>query len=322
MTLRVFALALVLVSWSGPVVAAQSSSIDGYLATLTHNVVRVRAAGSGFGFIVGLRGGELLIATARHTLGDDWDAKPEVCFAPRGEVCRTSTVVYWADPIGNQPALDLVILAVPDPGSIMWRPDVEANAAVGDDVWVIGRSSQWWVSPEPGRVAGRDSAARQLQYRDLAVAAGVSGAPIISRRGIVAMHLQETRSDQEARGLDLMAILERVTERVGGSWVLLAPSDCRSAPAESRELSGRTFVVHLDPSRPAAALRVIAALHCAGVRTMPHLVVDPASWQGDGVVYGAGDLRTGRAIQRLLASLIRLETRLGSPTADAELWVR
>lgn len=301
---------------SGPV------SPEAHLSSLVHNVVRVQAERAGFGFLVGLRGDELLIATARHTLGDTWDARPTVCFPPRGEVCRDATVAYWADPIGNQPALDLVILAVPDPGELAWRPDVEGAAAEGDPVWVIGRSGQWWISPEPGTVTARDPDRRHLLYRDLDVAPGVSGAPVIGRDGVVAMHLQEARSEGEARGLDIAAIRERVTERVEGRWILVPPATCEDVPAPVATLAGRGVLVGLDPRAPDAALRAMARLHCIGSRALPRPVPDPAGWPGSAIVYRSGDLRAARALQLLLAPHGRIETRLGDGEGDLEVWLR
>jgi hypothetical protein len=299
---------------------AQTAAQDAFVASLVDNVVHVRSAGSGFGFIVGLRPGELLIATARHTLGDSWEPQVQVCFPPRGEQCDSARVAYFADAVGNQPALDLVILAVADPGGLAWRPDAEASAANDDEVWVIGRSTQWWVSPRPGRVIDHDVDARHLVYRDLDVAPGVSGAPIIGRDGIVAMHIQEARSEQEARGLELAAIRERVTERVDGAWILVPRATCENAPPQLRALAGMTVLVHMDAQRPDRALQTIAALHCLGARGLPHpLAEGPAL---DQIVYRSGDLRTARALQLLLAPHGRIETRLGEPQHDAEIWLR
>jgi hypothetical protein len=293
---------------------------DAFVATLIDNVVQVRSVRAGFGFIVGLRPGELLIATARHTLGDSWEPQVQVCFPPRGERCDSARITYYADAVGNQPALDLVILAVTDPGGIAWRPDAEASAEPGDDVWVIGRSTQWWVSPRPGRIIDHDVDARQVVYRDLDVAPGVSGAPIVGRNGIVAMHVQEARSEQEARGLQLAAIRERVTERVDGEWILVPRATCDDAPAQLRALAGMTVLVHMDARRPARALEAIAALHCIGARGLPHAVAEGLA--ADEIIYRSGDLRTARALQLLLAPLGRIEAHLGEPQHDAEIRLR
>lgn len=307
--------ALTLIATAHPI-AAQ----DAFVASLIDNVVHVRSERAGFGFIVGLRPGELLIATARHTLGDTWEPQVQVCFPPRGEQCDSARVAYFADAVGNQPALDLVILAVADPGGIAWRPDAEASANHDDEVWVIGRSTQWWVSPRPGRVIDHDIDARQVVYRDLDVAPGVSGAPVIGRNGIVAMHLQEARSEQEARGLQLAAIRERVTERVDGAWILVPRATCDDAPPQLRALAGMTVLVHVDPRRPARALEAIAALHCVGARGLPHAVAEGPTV--DGIIYRTGDLRTARALQLLLAPLGRIEAHLGETQHDAEIRLR
>lgn len=300
--------------------AAQDPDMEDYLASIVHNTVRVEAAGqSGFGIIVGLRGSDLLIATARHTLGTGWEVEPEICFPPRGDVCSAASVAYLADPVGNQPRLDLAVLAVPDPGGIAWRPNIEAAAEVGDEVWVIGRSLAWWISPTPGRVVGFDPDSRHVRYRDLDVAPGVSGAPIISRDGLVAMHLQAT---DEGHGLELAAIRERVTQRTRGKWILRPPSDCGGIGTAPRELAGRTFVVHIDPARPEPALDAMTRLLCAGIRAMPRTVPDAAAWERDRVVYRSGDLRAARVIQRLLAPVAPLDAALGQPRGDLDIWLR
>lgn len=49
---------------------------------------------------------------------------------------------------------------------------------------------------------------------------------------------------------------------------------------------------------------------------------EASGWPGERVVYRSGDVRFVRSLQSVLASFGRLNTMLGQPDGDAELWIR
>lgn len=294
------------------------------LSSLKGNVARIDAgANTGFGFIVGVADGALLLATAWHTLENASGDTITVCFPHGVEPCGPGTVVYVADAIGSQPALDLAIVRTRYREGLVWRPDAfGSRAQAGDHVWFIGRSGDWYIPNEKGRVTSFDATKQLLSYLGLDVAEGVSGAPIISPTGIVAMHVESVGGDGEARGVDLRAIHQRVAEGLRAQWVLVPRAQCASQSPHARVLSGRDIVVHFDGRQPEAALSAIAWLNCLGARASPRPVWAAQSWPGNGIIYASGELRLARTLQSLLASFGRIDTRLGSAEGGLELWIR
>jgi hypothetical protein len=300
--------------------APARSQVD--VSSLKGNVARIDAGPStGFGLIVGLADRDLLVATAWHTVRNLPSDTVTVCFAHRGEHCAPGTVVYVADAIGTQPALDLAIVRTRYPDGLVWRPDAfGGRPRAGDPLWFIGRSRDWYIPNEAGQVIAFDAAKQVISYKGLEVAEGVSGAPIISPSGIIAMHVESTGGDGEARGVDIHAIQQRVVEALRAQWLLLARPQCTSQNAHARVLSGRDVVVHFDGRQPEAALSAMAWLNCLGARALPRLGSD--TWPGNGITYASGELRLARTVQSLLAPLGRLDTRLGNAEGGVELWIR
>jgi hypothetical protein len=293
------------------------------LSSLKGNVARIDAgANTGFGFIVGLGDRELLVATAWHTLRELATDTLTVCFAHRGETCGVGKVVYVADAIGSQPALDMAIVRTFYPEGLAWRPDaLGGRPRVGEPVWFIGRSHEWYIPSESGRASALDAAKQLVSYKGLEVAEGVSGAPIISAGGIVAMHVESVGGDGEARGVDVHAIRQRVVEGLRAQWVLVPRAQCAEQGAHARVLAGRDIVVHFDSRQLDAGLDAIARLNCLGARTLPRPVWIGEPWPGNGITYVSGDLRAARTVQSVLTPLGRLDTRLGKAQGGLEIWV-
>ena len=293
-------------------------------ASLKGNVARIDAgASTGFGFIVGMTDRALLIATAWHTLRDLTTDTVTVCFAHRGETCGAGTVIYVADAIGSQPALDLAIVRTPYPEGLVWRPDAfGTRPGIGDQVRFIGRSRDWYIPNDAGRAGPVDAAKQLVAYTGLEVAEGVSGAPIVSGNGIVAMHVESDGGHGEARGVDVQAIRRRIVDGLRAPWVLVPLAPCAEQGAHARALSGRDIAVHFDARQPDAGLNAIARLNCLGARALPRPVWSGEAWPGNGIVYASGELRAARTVQSVLATLGRLDTRLGNAEGGVEIWVR
>ncbi len=294
------------------------------LSSLKGNVARIDAGPrTGFGFIVGLADHDLLIATAWHTLQDLTSDTVTVCFPQRGELCGPGVIAYVADAIGSQPAIDLAIVRTPYPAGLVWRPDaLGGKPRTGDAVWFIGRSREWYIPRDPGRVTAFDAAKQLLSYTGLEVAEGVSGAPIVSPNGIVAMHVESVGAGGEARGVDIQAIRQRVVEGLRARWLLVSRAQCDKESPHGLVLSGRDIVVHLDGAQPEAGLHALAQLNCLGASAWPRPLGSAERWPGNRITYASGELRLARTVQSLLASLARMETRLGTAEGGLEIWVR
>lgn len=286
---------------------------------LRANTVRVQGrATAGFGFIVGIGARKLLIATAWHTVTEEADSTPTICFIPEAATCSRGRVVYVDDPVDAvDPGLDLAIIEVAYPDGLRWRPDVEGSSpASGAPVAFIGRGGDWYVPPVPGKSAGLDATTRLLRYRDLPVAQGVSGALIVSHSAVVAMHVSSDGAF--GQGVPIAAIKHRVRERMRASWSLTPPATCGTTRDDA--LSGVEIVVHVPWRRIAQALPVVAALRCTGADLLLSPAWDGTPLQPEGVVYPRGELRTARIIQAAIADALALDARLGS--ADkVEVWV-
>lgn len=308
---------------SGPV-AGQSEDSEGIVRAMVPNTVRVEAGGrTGFGFLVGLEGDRILIATAFHTLDGPSGHEPTICFALSGETCVGGSLVYIADPVGREPGLDLALVAANYPEGLAWKSDVLApQPAPGSPVWSIGRGFDWYIPDRPGEVTRVDDATQLIHYRNLSVARGVSGAPIVTGAGLAAMHVQSQGLGGIAQGVDIRAVRRRVENFYRAQWILRPVSECSSHRRYRSQLEDRTVHVRFTTSGLEAALDAMTALACAGARVTPILASGSEEWRGTGLVYGSGNLFAARATQSLLASLGRLDTELGSPAADLEVRFR
>lgn len=297
---------------------------ESFAETMIANVVRVRMGDrTGFGFIVGLGERQLVVATALHTLDDGGDAEPVICFPHRGETCAAGSILYIADAIGSLPALDLAFLTVSYPEGLAWRPDVEAQRVEpGMAVRSIGRGRDWYIPDQPGRTSSVDRESRLIRYEGLSVVEGVSGAPIVSENGIVAMHVQGLGDADGGQGIDVRAIRERLVEQARGRWILVSRADCRQFISHRSVLGGLTITLHFDASAPDAAMQATALLHCLGARVALEPDWDAGAWPGNRIMYRSGGVRLMRSIQTVLASAGRLEGVLGDPTGEIELWIR
>lgn len=306
---------------------ASTGDAADYVASIRPNVVFLRAGPmTGFGFVVGLAERSFLVATARHTVERDGHImrEPTVCFLDQAPPCGTGELRYLADAVDEErPELDLAVVRVPYPDDAPpWRPDVQGGRPdEGMPVRVIGRAREWYVPPEPGRVADPEEPGSTVAYRGLSVAAGVSGAPVVTASGIVAMHVESAGDDGVSRGVSIAAIRDRVQEQMRGEWVLVPRAECEEAGAARSSVAGRRIAIHFQWRESDAALASAATLHCIGARVDLRPVWRDASWAGDGIEYGSGDLALARSLQATLLDHGRLDTRLGDPSHDVEIWI-
>jgi uncharacterized protein YecT (DUF1311 family) len=194
---------------------AQSPASDATAVTLQHNVVKITATltkggvpQTGFGFVVGQQGRDLVVVTADHVVrGDDPDFEDKAplitFFESQGSQVqgRLETVRL---PRGRG---DLAVILVPRPGFAMIVAAAIDPKPVerGLKVWLVGRTGFWSVPASPGVVAQTDSFTGVIQVEGLAARVGSSGGPLVSPAGIVGMIVADNDLYTEATPIEPIA---------------------------------------------------------------------------------------------------------------------
>jgi hypothetical protein len=219
---RLFALAALAIASILPLSAALAGDDDLALALRT-NVVAISAefqsqTQKGFGFVVGEVDGTLYIVTANHVVrspaSSDRPAQP----------ARNLTVQFYestADPVAARlrgeslpPPRDLAILEVQKPVGFRWEkasvaPD--GSAVRGTEAWLIGILGTWRVPPTAGRIESDEPNIDGIFEIELgAVRVGSSGAPLVSRQGIVGMVVRD--SSATVKALDVRTIRKAIAD--------------------------------------------------------------------------------------------------------------
>jgi hypothetical protein len=209
---------------------------DEMALTLRQNVVRIETEwkSDGFGFIVGERGGLLYIATANHvvrgTTPEQSGTSPFVSFFEDQTNYRAQL-----DPAGwSRDDGDIAVLRVPMPASgVSWRRDALSASGVKErttDVWFIGRQREWFVPAMPGRVT-KIAPIGTIVSEGLSVRLGTSGAPLVSKDGIIGMIIEDRGTEVDATPVE---VIQRAFASRNLPWQLV-PS--RAALPESRSFT-------------------------------------------------------------------------------------
>jgi hypothetical protein len=209
---------------------------------LLHNVVRIETQwkSDGFGFIVGERAGFFYIATANHvvrgTSPNQSGTSPFVSFYEdrinyRAQLDPTG----WAREDG-----DIAILRVPVPPSgVTWRRDAVSASGVKEraEVWFIGRQREWLVLGRGGEVT-KILPMGTIIAEGLQVRVGTSGAPLVSKDGIVGMIIEDTGTEVDATPIE---VIQRAFVSLNYPWQLV--------PARAVAPEARLFTVDLTEFR-------------------------------------------------------------------------
>jgi hypothetical protein len=229
-----------------PLTATRIQATEDEMAlALRQNVVRIETEwkSDGFGFIVGERGGFLYIATANHvvrgTSPEQGGTSPFVSFFEDQTNYRAQL-----DPAGwGRDEGDIAVLRVPVPASgITWRRDALAAGGVKErttDVWFIGRQREWFVPAMPGRVT-KIAPIGTIVSEGLSVRVGTSGAPLVSKDGIIGMIIEDRGTEVDATPVDIM---QRAFVSRNLPWQLVparaAAPEARSFTVDLTEFHGR-----------------------------------------------------------------------------------
>src|SRR5262249_10689975 len=141
---------------------AQAAGGEGKAMALRPNVVKITATlaqgavpQTGFGFIVGQQGNQLVVVTADHVVrGEDPGAEDKAPLITFFENQGSHTKGKLETVRLPKDRGDLAVILVPKPGFISFVTEAidAAPAARGLPVWLVGRAADWDVPAAPGVV--------------------------------------------------------------------------------------------------------------------------------------------------------------------------
>jgi len=187
-----------------PILGRAQPSGDELALKLRNNVVKISAkresgeSTHGFGFIVGKQHDQFYIVTANHVVrsnrpgGASTSVKVKF-FSDRGRSYKADLLeTFYGKP------QDFAVIQVATPPNFSW----ESKALVplesithgirGENVWFVGRSGKWYIPSIPGRVNSERPDLNSIIHVDMvSVRIGTSGAPLITKNGIIGMIIQD-----------------------------------------------------------------------------------------------------------------------------------
>jgi hypothetical protein len=162
-------------------------------------------AAEGYGFVAGVRGDVVTIATADHVVRD-----------PDGTAFGGVQVLFHADPSHPQPATlldvrippiygDLAVLEVKLAGFRMAHFKVaQLPLTQGARAWRIGKQQGWTPSNAPGAYTGRERTI-WLGFDNLDTPRGSSGGPILGEQGLIGMVTNDQSGRAQVLPIDIIA---------------------------------------------------------------------------------------------------------------------
>ncbi len=180
---------------------------------LRQNVVAIHTefangfAEDGFGFVTGERDGLLFIATAAHVV-EQVGAQATIKLRFRADYRE-----YPATLIRSNSEWDIALLECEKPRAYQWNPDYKGEMVQnGAAVSYVGRNQQWYIPTT--KTDGLVNTVRddRILVDVIGLSRGTSGAPLISRAGIVGLIIDAEQAVAQAVTMDR---LERVLTNYG-----------------------------------------------------------------------------------------------------------
>jgi hypothetical protein len=186
---------LLLVFFSGAAVDQQRQVIlpDKPIKNIVVSIRSVRQDNqvkNGFGFVIGLRGRDPVIATANHILrAPNNEQQPKsitvryVFFEGKPFEAKALSLYDRTNDIG------LIVAATPDGSEKLSKlepADCPSKLRPGDNLWYVGRDGDWYIPTDPSRFKGIDRYGRILLENSDATE-GSSGAPLVTNNGVLGM---------------------------------------------------------------------------------------------------------------------------------------
>ena len=211
---------------------------------LRSNVIAIRAQwkesgdrSDGFGFITGVRDGYTYIATANHVIrgyeGDSPADEITVRFFRKRKRFKAELVE------SHDATFDVGVLRVAGEPPVQWLRAASGQWSTlgrGAAVWFVGRSGTWYIPSRPGSLNDLDPE-MGLVMEGLSVTVGTSGAPVLSRQGIVGLMTTDASGDL-SRACPIGRVASLFEE-----WKLpwaLVPIEPKVVP-KSLKLSGQAY---------------------------------------------------------------------------------
>jgi formylglycine-generating enzyme required for sulfatase activity len=225
--LTTFSLAALLVLLQLFQVSAQMES-EGDKATkkFLDNVVQLSVnfsngkSQNGFGFVVGERHELLYVVTANHVVRKDEPGTQTTnikakFYSDKGDPEKAKLLQLSAGEV------DLALLEIHKPyPSYQWKANYFSSPQKNSTVWFIGRDEDWWVPADIEAGVIKDlPILPTFPVRIRSVHPGTSGAPLISKEGIVGMIIEDELIGK-AEALDIETIHKIVTLKWNYPWGL------------------------------------------------------------------------------------------------------
>jgi len=189
---------------------------------------------NGFGFVVGERDGILYVVTAQHVVfSDDPDVKTKEVWARFYENRGKSYKAKLLDL--SYPLLDMALLEIPKPSeNYKWeRKYFYPHPKRNDRVWFIGRNRDWYIPTDKGTGnISKPPFMNEIHAEIFTVQPGTSGAPLLTKEGIVGMIIEDSGYDAVAVNID--TIKQVITQYWKYPWGL---EEFRIETDEDSELS-------------------------------------------------------------------------------------
>ena len=188
---------------------AQAQDIDGYsvAVSLKGNVVLVNTDKSaGFGFITAVRSGKAYVVTAKHVV--DGASSVSLTFYETFDQPMPATK-YNLELEGH----DVALLSATLPYGHKWNNTCYSEKTdVGTATWFIGRNSDWYIptGPAVGSI-NRLGAAGRIFLDQTSIIPGTSGAPLVTKNGIVGMIIED-KMGGEAVALTIKTLRELIVD--------------------------------------------------------------------------------------------------------------
>lgn len=212
---------------------------------LRQNVVRILGENSeiGFGFIVAERSDGVYVVTAQHVaLPGDPDAPQSrlkvIFYSDQGNS-------YGATVVQHNRAHDLALVRVDQPPKVAWRKDCLAGAEEekrGTLVLFIGRGDRWDVPGFDGVISSLGVSAERWLAADLfGIGGGSSGAPLVTKTGIIGMIKGDNEGATQVLSIEFIRDAMREWDvpwqlSVGGTEVARVPDEVPRGPAPTGRL--------------------------------------------------------------------------------------
>lgn len=172
------------------------------------NVVRITTSfedgtdENGFGIIIAEGENKLYVITANHVVASSDGTAVTIMAVYFFEQEHQG---YQASPVKYNETLDLALIEVTKPGWRTWNNAfIDSESEEGVEVWYIGRSEKWYIPFSNGYLHDISKSTRKLTLEMPGVQKGCSGAPIVTKKGIIGIITDDSPGDVSGMHINLI----------------------------------------------------------------------------------------------------------------------